>query len=64
MRFAILLDAGFLKRKLGSSNNPVTTNQVVEFTKTIAKRKELEAYTLHRIYYYDRNLWQEKSPYR
>ena len=62
MRFAILLDAGFLKRKLGSKNNPVTTNQVVEFTKTIAKRKELEAYTLHRIYYYDAEPMAGKKP--
>ncbi len=62
MRFAILLDAGFLKRKLGSKNNPVTTNQVVEFTKTIAKRKEFEAYTLHRIYYYDAEPMAGKKP--
>ena len=53
MRFAILLDAGFLKRKPGTSINPMAAEQVVEFTKTIANRKELENSTLHRIYYYD-----------
>ena len=53
MKYAILLDAGFLKRRLGSSTDPVTAKRVVEFTETIAKRKELENHTLHRIYYYD-----------
>ncbi len=62
MRFAILLDAGFLKRKLGSSKKPMTAKQVVEFTKTIAKRKELEDYKLHRIYYYDAEPMAGKKP--
>ncbi len=62
MRFAILLDAGFLKRKLGSSRNPMTAKQVVEFTETITKRKELEDCTLHRIYYYDAEPMAGKKP--
>ena len=62
MKFAILLDAGFLKRKLGSSNNLMTAKQVVEFTKTIAKRKELKDHTLHRIYYYDAEPMTGKRP--
>ncbi len=62
MRFAILLDAGFLKRKLGSSNAPMTAEHVVEFTKKIGNRAELEDYTLHRIYYYDAEPMAESKP--
>ena len=62
MKFSILLDAGFLKQKLGSSKNPITAKQVVEFTKTITKRKELEDHTLHRIYYYDAEPMTGKKP--
>jgi len=42
MKFAILLDAGLLKRKLGSSSNPMDADLVVEFTDKIQKRDELK----------------------
>ncbi len=52
-KFAILIDAGFIKRKLGSQQSPMTAKQVVEFTDKIIKRPELSGNELHRIYYYD-----------
>lgn len=52
MKFAILLDAGFLKRKLASSDNPMVADQVVEFTNKLIERDELKGCQLHRIYYY------------
>ena len=52
-KFAILIDAGFIKKKLGSQENPMTTQQVVDFTDKIIARPELSNYELHRIYYYD-----------
>jgi uncharacterized LabA/DUF88 family protein len=52
-KFAILIDAGFLKRKLGSQQNPISSAQVVEFTNHLQKRPELSDLSLHRIYYYD-----------
>lgn len=52
-KFALLLDAGFVKRKLGSKDNPTTAQQVIDFTKKIINRPELDGYHLHRIYYYD-----------
>ena len=52
-KFAILIDAGFIKRKLGSQTDPMTAQRVVEFTDKIIKRPELTEHALHRIYYYD-----------
>ena len=53
VKFAILIDAGFLKRKLGSATSPVKSEQVTEFTNKIRNRDELKDFALHRIYYYD-----------
>ncbi len=61
-RFAILIDAGFLKRKLGSQQDPMTTTQVVEFTDKIINRPELSGNELHRIYYYDAEPMTGKKP--
>jgi uncharacterized LabA/DUF88 family protein len=52
-KYAILIDAGFIKRKLGTQQNPVTSAQIVAFTDTLQARPELKNYALHRIYYYD-----------
>ncbi len=62
MKFAILLDAGFLKRRLGSKSNPIDADQVVDFTNKIKKRNELKGCTLHRIYYYDAPPMKGKRP--
>ena len=51
--FAILIDAGFLKRKIGSAENPITPEQIIQFTEKLSHRPELKGHHLHRIYYYD-----------
>jgi uncharacterized LabA/DUF88 family protein len=50
---AILIDAGFLKRKLGSEDDPITSQKVCDFTSAILSQPELKKIPLHRIYYYD-----------
>ena len=52
-KFAILIDAGFIKKNISSREDPMTAQQVVEFTDKIIKRPELTGHALHRIYYYD-----------
>jgi len=52
-KYAILIDAGFIKRKIGSLDTPLTAEKVVEFTERIKARVELKGLILHRIFYYD-----------
>ena len=52
-KYAILIDAGFIKRKIGSQDSPLTAEKVIEFTEKIKTRVELKDLILHRIYYYD-----------
>lgn len=61
-KFAVLIDAGFLERKIGSSIKPMAVEQVLEFTNKIKERRELARYTLHRIYYYDAEPMEGKRP--
>jgi uncharacterized LabA/DUF88 family protein len=61
-KYAILIDAGFLKRKLGSQERPLSANRVVQFTNTLRERPELASAKLHRIYYYDAEPLQVKKP--
>ena len=51
--YAILIDAGFLKRKLGSQNNPATADRVIHFVEMLKAHDQLNGMCLHRIYYYD-----------
>jgi uncharacterized LabA/DUF88 family protein len=51
--YALLIDAGFLKRKLGSQDNPVTAERILEFVARIRQHEALRDLVLHRIYYYD-----------
>ena len=51
--YAILIDAGFLKRKLGSREKPATAEDISIFVEKLRKHKLLESLSLHRIYYYD-----------
>lgn len=52
-KYAILLDGGFLKRKLGSQKSPMSAQNVVDFTNKLQGRDEFKEMILHRIYYYD-----------
>lgn len=52
-RYAVLIDAGFLKRKLGSRENPATVDIMRTFIDRLRAHEHLSAFSLHRIYYYD-----------
>jgi hypothetical protein len=43
-KYAILIDAGFLKRMLGSQEHPLTSTQVVQFTNILVQN--CTAYTI------------------
>lgn len=52
-KYAVLVDAGFLKRKLGSREDPVTADRVQEFISSIQDHSYLSNLLLYRVYYYD-----------
>jgi len=49
----MLLDGGFLRRKLGSARSPVTARAISRFTQSVQGLPCLAGMRLHRIYYYD-----------
>ena len=51
--YAILIDAGFLKRKLGSRDQPLTANVTHRFIKAVTQLPRLSDLHLHRVYFYD-----------
>jgi hypothetical protein len=53
LRYAVLIDAGFLKRKLGSREHPVDVRDVEDFVRALRAHDELIQKALYRIYYYD-----------
>jgi hypothetical protein len=53
MKYAILIDAGFLKRKLGSQTHPLDIGGVRDFLSVLHRHEALAAMSLHRIYWYD-----------
>jgi len=53
MKYAILIDAGFLKRKLGSQVEPLNVNGVCTFLDALRAHEVLAGMSLHRVYWYD-----------
>lgn len=53
LSYAILIDAGFLKRKLGSQESPLTGSVVEGFIDQLRESDCLSQHHLHRIYFYD-----------
>ncbi len=53
MKYAVLIDAGFIKRKLGSQAEPTTLAQIVSFLDRLKSHPALAHLSLHRIYWYD-----------
>lgn len=51
--YAILLDAGFVRHKLGSARNPVDAARIGAFAQQITLMPCVTAMRLHRIYFYD-----------
>jgi hypothetical protein len=53
MRYAVLIDGGFVKRKLRSGASPTTISDVARFLERLKEHPTLERLQLHRIYWYD-----------
>jgi uncharacterized LabA/DUF88 family protein len=53
MKYAVLIDGGFIKRKLGSEAAPMRIEHVMEFLQRLGAHEQLALHTLHRIYWYD-----------
>jgi uncharacterized LabA/DUF88 family protein len=51
--FSILLDGGFLRRKLGTAKQPVDAAGISAFTTRVIALPCVAALRLHRIYFYD-----------
>ncbi|MCM1513328.1 MAG: NYN domain-containing protein [Oxalobacter formigenes] len=50
---AILIDAGFAKRKIGTQRDPATSEKFRRLVEKIKTSPELANYRLHRVYFYD-----------
>jgi hypothetical protein len=53
MKYAILIDAGFLKHKLGSRAVPLDATRVSSFVAAVRSHEALRGMRLHRVYWYD-----------
>ncbi len=53
MKYAILIDAGFIKRELGSQAEPLDAVGVRGFLASLRAHETLAAMSLHRVYWYD-----------
>ena len=53
LTYSIMLDGGFVKRKVGNATKPATSQDVVRLTTAIRNHPLLAAHRLHRIYFYD-----------
>ena len=51
--FAILIDAGFVKTRLGSADNPTTAEDIRALVQRIGKHPTLAGQSLYRVYFYD-----------
>lgn len=52
-RYALLLDAGFVKRKIKRDLGGVTASNIERLVASIRKHEAVSGFELHRIYYYD-----------
>ena len=53
MRYAILIDGGFAKRRLGSKDQPATAEDFAALVDALAQHEALMGQRVYRIYYYD-----------
>lgn len=51
--YAILIDGGFVRKKLGSARAPLTAAMIEGLIRWIGKSQYLESHHLHRVYFYD-----------
>jgi uncharacterized LabA/DUF88 family protein len=60
--FAILLDAGFLRCKLGTARTPVSATTITAFAAQVIALPCLSGMRLHRVYFYDAKPLEGVSP--
>ena len=60
--YAILIDGGFIKHKLGNSRQPMDANRVAQFVIALQNLPELSKKHLHRVYFYDAHPLAESQP--
>lgn len=53
MKYAVLIDGGFVRRRLGAPGKPATANHFRSMVQAIRADANLAGHELHRIYYYD-----------
>jgi hypothetical protein len=53
LSYAILIDGGFAKRKLGSSRRPVTPQSFSDLVTVLQAKPALNEMRMHRVYHYD-----------
>lgn len=51
--YAVLVDGGFVKRRLGSEQQPLTAQILQEFLTALGAHEALARHSLHRVYFYD-----------
>jgi hypothetical protein len=51
LRYAVLLDGGFVRRKLGTAAKPVTAHDVGALIASLSALPELAEMRLHRVYF-------------
>lgn len=52
-KYAVLLDGGFVSRKLGTAQSPMTIETVANFIERLSSHEALRPHHIHRAYYYD-----------
>lgn len=51
--YAVLVDGGFLKRRIGSEQQPLNAQKFQEFLAALGTHSALSPHALHRVYFYD-----------
>ena len=59
--YGVLIDAGYLKRELGTRDRPATYEETDAFLTRLEQSPRLKDLTLYRIYYYDAKPSRDKK---
>ena len=60
--YAVLVDGGFLKRRIGSEQHPLNAQKFEEFLAALGAHSALSGHSLHRVYFYDAAPLNESKP--
>lgn len=59
--YAVLVDGGFIKRRLGTEEQPFTADDFASFLEQLRAHPSLQGCVLHRVYFYDAAPLNEKK---